>query len=131
MATVSGRVIFDRDRSASITAGDSGISNVPVVLQNTVTNVGLVVLTDPYGNYSFINVPNGSYRIMEAFGTLGGVPTPGNFATATVIPVPIGINLPLSFATNSPPDATNLNSVTPYTLLVTVTGVDLTNQNFF
>ncbi len=125
MATVSGRVIFDRDRSASITAGDSGISNVPVVLQNTVTNVGLVVLTDSYGNYSFINVPNGSYRIVEAFGI------PGNFATATVVPVPIGTNLPLSFATNSPPGATNLNSVTPYTPLVTVTGVDLTNQNFF
>ncbi len=57
MATISGRVVFDRDRSATINAGDSGIANVPVVLQNTATDVRLVVLTDTNGNYSFINVP--------------------------------------------------------------------------
>jgi uncharacterized repeat protein (TIGR01451 family) len=130
MATISGRVIFDRDRSATINAGDSGIANVPVVLQNTTTNVGLVVLTDINGNYSFINIPNGNYRIVEAFGTPGGVPTPGDFSTAVVIPVPIGANPPISFATNPPPGSTNLDSVTPDTLLVTVTGANLTNENF-
>ncbi len=56
MATISGRVVFDRDRSATINAGDSGIANVPIVLQNTATDVRLVVLTDANGNYSFINV---------------------------------------------------------------------------
>ena len=129
MATVSGRVVFDRNRSATIDAGDSGIANVPVVLQNTATNVGLAVLTDANGNYSFINVPNGNYRIVEAFGT-GGVPTPGNFATAVVIPIPVGANPPISFATNPPPGSTNLDSLTPDTLFVTVTGADLTNENF-
>ncbi|WP_349946040.1 DUF11 domain-containing protein [Lacrimispora sp. BS-2] len=34
MATVSGQIIFDRNRSAAMDAGDSGIANVPVVLQN-------------------------------------------------------------------------------------------------
>ena len=34
MANITGRVIFDRDRSASITSGDSGIANVSIVLQN-------------------------------------------------------------------------------------------------
>lgn len=129
MATTSGRVVFDRNRSATIDVGDSGIANVPVVLQNTVTNVGLVVLTDANGNYSFINVPNGSYRIVEAFGTPGGVPTPGGFTTAVVIPVPTGANPPLSFATNPPPGATNLDSLTPDTILVNVLA-DLINQNF-
>lgn len=28
MVTISGRVVFDRDRSATINAGDSGIANV-------------------------------------------------------------------------------------------------------
>jgi len=130
MATVSGRVIFDRDRSATINAGDSGIANVPVVLQNTVTNARLVVLTDANGNYSFINVPNGDYRIVQSFGTPGGVLTPGDFNNAVVGPVPVGTNPPISFATNPPPGSTNLDSLTPDTLLVTVTGANLTNENF-
>ena len=67
MATISGRVIFDRDRSASFSSGDSGIAGIPVVLQNTATNVRLTVLTDASGNYTFLNVPNGDYRIVESF----------------------------------------------------------------
>ncbi|WP_460285307.1 SdrD B-like domain-containing protein [Clostridium sporogenes] len=130
MATISGRVVFDRDRSATINAGDSGIANVPVVLQNTASGLRLVVLTDVNGNYSFINVPNGDYRIVQSFGTPGGVPTPGNFNNAVVGPVPVGTNPPISFATNPPPGSTNLDSLTPDTLLVTVTGGDLTNENF-
>lgn len=131
MATISGQVIFDRDRSASITAGDSGIANIPVVLQNVATNLRLVVNTDANGNYSFINVPNGDYRIVESFGTPGGVTPPGNFNNAVVGSVPPGVNPPISSVTNPPPGTTNLDSVTPDTLLVTVTGANLTNQNFF
>ncbi|APF27163.1 hypothetical protein NPD7_2002 [Clostridium sporogenes] len=130
MATISGRVVFDRDRSATINAGDSGIANVPVVLQNIATDVRLVVLTDANGNYSFINVPNGDYRIVQSFGTPGGVPTPGNFNNAVVGPVPVGTNPPISFVSDPPPGSTNLDSLTPDTLLVTVTGADLTNENF-
>ncbi len=130
MATISGRVVFDRDRSATINAGDSGLANVPVVLQNIATGARLVVLTDANGNYSFINVPNGDYRIVQSYGTTGGVPTPGDFSTAVVGPVPVGTNPPISFATDPPPGSTNLDSVTPDTLLVTVTGANLTNENF-
>ncbi|MHB8035289.1 cell surface protein [Clostridium botulinum] len=130
MATISGRVVFDRDRSATINAGDSGIANVPIVLQNTATDVKLVVLTDANGNYSFINVPNGDYRIVQSFGTPGDVPTPGDFNNAVVGPVPVGTNPPISFASDPPPGSTNLDSLTPDILLVTVTGVDLTNENF-
>ncbi len=86
MATILGRVIFDRNRSATIDGGDSGIANVPVVLQNTATGDRLIVLTDVNGDYSFINVPNGDYRIVESYGTTGGVPTPGDFTTAVVGP---------------------------------------------
>ena len=130
MATISGRVVFDRDRSATINAGDSGIANVPVVLQNTATDVRLVVLTDANGNYSFINVPDGNYRIVESYGTTGGVSTPGDFNTAVVGPIPTGEDPPISFATNPPIGSTNLDSLTPDTLLITVSGADLTNENF-
>ena len=57
MATVSGQIVFDRNRSATIDSGDSGIANIPVVLQDIATGVRLVVLTDASGNYVFTNVP--------------------------------------------------------------------------
>lgn len=79
MATISGRVIFDRDRSLTFSSGDSGLANIPIVLQNVDTAARLTVLTDANGNYAFINVPNGSYRIVESYGTPGGVPHGGFF----------------------------------------------------
>lgn len=130
MAIVSGRVIFDRDRSNSISAGDSGIANIPVVLQNAATNEKLTVLTDVNGNYSFINVPDGNYRIVESYGAPGGISTPGDFNNAVSGSIPPGVNPPIT-AVNSPPaGSTDLDSVTPDTLLVTVSGADLVNQNF-
>ena len=131
MATISGRVIFDRDRSATFSGGDSGLANIPVVLQNIETAARLTVLTDAGGGYSFINVPNGSYRIVESYGAPGGVPSPGDFSAAAAGSVPPGVNPPVTAAANPPPGATNLDSVTPDTLLVTVTGGDLNNQDFY
>ncbi|WP_107602818.1 DUF11 domain-containing protein [Clostridioides difficile] len=129
MATVSGQIVFDRNRSATIDSGDSGIANVPVVLQDIATGVRLTVLTNASGNYVFTNVPNGNYRIVEAFGTTGGVPTPGNFAAAIVGPVPIAEIPPISSVINPPIGSTNLDGTTPNTLLITVAGSDITNQN--
>lgn len=130
MATISGRVIFDRDRSATISGGDSGLANIPVVLQNISTSLRLTVLTDSAGNYSFINVPNGEYRIVESYGTTGGFATPGDFSLAEPGSIPQGINPPITAAGNPPAGATNLDSVTPDTLYVTVTSAGLSNQNF-
>lgn len=130
MATISGRVIFDRDRSATISGGDSGLAAIPVVLQNISTNVRLTVLTDSAGNYSFINVPDGQYRIVESYGTSGGVPTPGDFSLASAGSVPLGVNPPVSSAPNPPPGTTNLDSVTPDTLFITVFGINQSNLNF-
>jgi len=128
MATVSGRILFDRARTASPALATAGLANVPVVLQNTATNERLAVFTDINGNYSFINVPNGNYRIVEAFGT-PAVATPGNFSNAVVGAVPSGVVPPIGFAPNPPPGSTNLDCVTPNTLLVTVSGANLTNQD--
>lgn len=130
MATISGRVIFDRNRSASISSGDSGIANIPVVLQNIATNARLTVLTDSNGNYSFINVPDGNYRIVESFGAAGGLPTPGDFNNAASGSIPQGVNPPITAVSNPPAGSTNLDSVTPDTLFVTVEGSNITNQDF-
>ena len=130
MAAVSGRVIFDRDRSASISSGDTGIAGIPVVLQNISTNERLTVLTDANGNYSFINVPEGNYRIVESYGTMGGVLSPGDFEEAVIGSIPEGVNPPITTVTNPPAGSNNLDSVTPDTLFVTVSGPDVTNQYF-
>ena len=131
MATISGSVIFDRDRSLSISSQDSGIAGIPVVLQNTVSGMRLVVLTDTNGNYSFINVADGSYRIVEAYGETGGVTSPGDFANAVVGNIPEGVNPPVSAVSNPPTGTINIDSLTPDTLFVTVAGNELTNQNFY
>lgn len=131
MPTVSGRVIFDRDRSLTVSTGDSGIAGIPVVLQDTATGLRVTVNTDASGNYAFVNVPNGTYRIVEAYGTPGGVVYPGDFANAQVGGIPVGTNPPISSVTNPPTGSTNLDSITPDTLFITVAGADIGNQNFF
>lgn len=117
--------------SLSISSQDSGIAGIPVVLQNTVSGMRLVVLTDTNGNYSFINVADGSYRIVEAYGETGGVTSPGDFANAVVGNIPEGVNPPVSAVSNPPTGTTNIDSLTPDTLFVTVAGNELTNQNFY
>ena len=130
MATLSGRVVFDRDRSATISSGDTGLANVPVVLQNINDGTRLVVLTDSNGNYAFNNVPPGDYRLVESYTSADGIPTPGDFAMADIGPIPEGGNPPISYATNPPVESTNLDSLTPDTMLLTLNGSDISDLNF-
>jgi uncharacterized repeat protein (TIGR01451 family) len=109
----------------------AGIADVPIVLQSIPGGLRITALTASNGNYSFINVPNGDYRIVEAYGTTGGVPSPADFNNAVTGPVPTAAVPPLSFISNPPTGATNLDCVTPNTLLVTVNNSDLINQNIF
>ena len=130
MVTISGRLEFDRNRTAVSSPFLTGIAGVAIVLQNTLTEERLAVLTDANGNYSFINVPNGDYRIVESFGYTPAVQTPGDFSGASVGPIPVGTVPPISFVSNPPPGSTNLDNLIPNTILVTVTGADLINQDF-
>ena len=56
MATISGRVIFDRDRSLTFSAGDAGLANIPIVLQNVETTARLTVLTDAGGAGEYLSI---------------------------------------------------------------------------
>lgn len=129
MAVVSGRVLFDRNRTASSASSTEGIANVPVVLQNVVTNARLSVYTNSNGEYSFINVPNGSYRVVESFGT-PAVNTPGDFNNAVVGGVPIGAMPPINYVSNPPTGSTNLDATTPNTVFITVNGANISNVDF-
>lgn len=128
MATVSGKLLYDGVRTADLNLTGPGLANVPIMLQNTATNDALVVLTDADGSYSFINVPDGNYRVVEVYGTPGGA-SPGDFSGATPLAPQIAVMPPISAAPNPPADATNLDATTPTTLLFTVAGADVPNRN--
>ncbi|MEG2868800.1 MAG: SdrD B-like domain-containing protein, partial [Terrisporobacter sp.] len=129
MAIISGSVIFDKNRSSTIDLGETGLPGVSIVLQDTVSKKRLTVLTDANGNYSFINVPDGDYIIVESYG-LTGVVTPADFSTSVVGPVPVGLDPPISIATSPPAGATNLDSTSPNTLSVKIAGANPPVQNF-
>ncbi|MCL2203853.1 MAG: hypothetical protein FWB88_07940 [Defluviitaleaceae bacterium] len=126
MASVSGRVLYDATRTAAPPGTMTGIAQVPVVLQNVATGVQLGVLTDADGNFSFLNVPPGDYRIVEAYHH-DGVPSPGDFATAVPGAVPRGLVPPISYVANPPAGATDLDCTLPNTLFISVTDAGVGN----
>ena len=130
MPTVSGRLIYDNKRTAVKSSSYPGIANVPIVLQNTTTGLILAVLTDANGNYSFNNVPSGNYQIVERYGYTPAYPTPGDF---TIVKYENflngGVTPPISYVNNPPPGATNLDCITPNTILITVSVADSNNND--
>ena len=126
MATISGSLLFDSQRTAAPPTNMAGIANVPIVLQNIATDDKLAVLTDIDGNYSFINVPDGNYRVVESYHSYG-ISSPGNFDLAVPGSVPSGVVPPISYAPSLLVNATNLDCTTPNTLLISVSGSDIDN----
>jgi len=126
MATVSGTLLFDKARTAAPPTGMSGIANVAIVLQNTLTTNMLAVMTDSSGNFQFQNVSNASYRLVESYG-LVGVTTPGDFTSAAPGDVAVAAVPPISFAPSPPAGATNLDCTSQNTLLFSVTGANISN----
>ena len=132
MATVSGSLLFDRNRTSVASTSMAGIPNVPIVLQDTTSGNMAAVLTDASGNFSFTDVPNGSYQLVEAYGTAASATGTIDWgANATVWPMLNGGTVPpISYVTNPPTGATNLDCTIRNTRLITVTGANLTAQNF-
>ncbi len=128
MAAISGVLRFDKKRTGVSSSNLTGIANVPIVLQNTGTNEMLSVYTDANGYYAFTNVPNGNYRIVEAYGMAASA-SPGNLSAAAAGSPVKSVFPPITFASDPPAGATNLDAVTPSALLVTAAGADITGQD--
>jgi uncharacterized repeat protein (TIGR01451 family) len=67
-SSISGKVFADFDHLGAFNAPDVGIVNVPVRLQGTTFDGALIditINTDAAGNYSFIGLPQGVYRVTE------------------------------------------------------------------
>jgi len=129
MFNVTGYVYFDRLRTNN-ESGLEGMSNVPVVLQSTSEPFNrLTVLTSDNGEYAFSNVPNGEYRIVEAYGETD-ISSSGDFNDAIPGSIPNAEVPPVSFAPNPPTEATNLDCVTPNTIFINIADADLNGINF-
>ncbi len=134
---VSGRVLFSPNNIANVYDNSViPIANVPVILQEqgntsaigSTTGLGVAVLTDSNGNFTFTDVPSGSYRLVEAWGynvTISGVASYITSTNITVTPKDPSI----SAVTNLPANTNHIHSLSPNTLFITVSG-DITNQFF-
>jgi hypothetical protein len=81
-ATLSGTVFNDLNRDGSQESGEPGLAGVLMTLTGTDLNGNHVVLTattDQYGNFTFSNVPAGSYMLQQSAvaNLLYGQGTPG------------------------------------------------------
>ncbi|MGL4337939.1 MAG: hypothetical protein ACRCST_13680 [Turicibacter sp.] len=129
MPTISGYLYFNADRKFSVKVG---IANIPIILQNTVTNEGVVALTKTSGDFSFTNVPSGSYRLVEAFGTLGGRISPVDFSLfKTILSTPIPKDPPISSVPTRPTGTTRIDSISPNTIFLTVSTSNIANLLFY
>lgn len=127
---IAGYVYFDLRRDFGATSALQGIPGVPVVLQNyDAPHERLAVYTDNTGRYEFTEVPAGGYFIVEAYGE-SAVQSPGDFTEAVSGPLATAAVPPISFVPNAPASATNLDCVTPNTLIVTVGADNLVDQDF-
>ena len=131
MPSVSGRVVFDINRNANISGAVTGIAGLPVALQNTVTFYTVAAMTGTLGEYTFLNVPAGSYKIIESYALQGAVPTPADFAAASYRVLPPARTPPIGDVPSPPPGATIVDCVTPNTILITVAAADIANQYIF
>lgn len=130
MPTISGNVFYTPTNDLVPVIG---IPNVPVVLRDPFALNGAIALTDVNGEFVFMNVPNGTYQLIEAWGTPGGIATPVNYP-ASLTPMPAAPNEaepPLSAITVAPPPlADMLMAISPNLLNLTVSG-DLASQYFY
>lgn len=80
---VSGIVFRDTDRDGTLDGGEPPIPGVTVQLIDASGTVVRTTTTDTSGNYTFPNVPPGTYTIRELQPTGYGNPTAGPFAPDT------------------------------------------------
>ncbi|MCL2861814.1 MAG: hypothetical protein FWE22_05335 [Firmicutes bacterium] len=142
MSTVSGTLHYDGNRTAAVATATAAISNVPIVLQDTISGNAVAVLTDSTGAFSFTGVPNGSYQVVESYGfTFDGVTPISASGTVDWIVNQVAVMLnggtvpPLSDNNHTyvsvPPvsSITHLDCTVRNTYLETVTG-NITGINF-
>jgi SdrD B-like domain/IPTL-CTERM motif len=102
-ASVSGAVFLDPNRSGSRDPAETGAGSITVSLLSPAGVVIATTTTDASGNYTFTNIPAGTYTVVISGAPTGtAITTPLNTvvvpATGAVAAAPIGLVLGLSVA---------------------------------
>jgi uncharacterized repeat protein (TIGR01451 family) len=85
--SISGRVWRDADRDGNLDGAEVGIANVTISLSGTDTLGNAVTrstTTDPTGNYSFADLPAGTYTLTETQPTGYGSTTPNTISGVVI-----------------------------------------------
>ncbi|RMH16100.1 MAG: DUF11 domain-containing protein, partial [Gammaproteobacteria bacterium] len=83
-ATITGKIFSDTNGDALLTAGETGLSGIPVELLNLFGTVIANSTTTALGDYSFTNLPGGRYQIRVATAPTGFDVTTTQPLTVTV-----------------------------------------------
>ena len=75
--TITGMKWHDTDGNGIKDGSETGLANWQILLTDTLYNIIDSAFTDPVGNYSFSNVPSGTYRVLE-LGQSGWIQTGGS-----------------------------------------------------
>lgn len=95
-STISGRVFLDQNNNGVQNGADTGISGVTVELLNVGSTVIATQTTDASGNYSFNNLPPGTYSVREPTqpaNTNNGVTVAGGVANGGTSGTPTGVGV--------------------------------------
>ena len=79
---ISGRAFKDADMDGVNDNTEAGISGLPIVLRDSLNGTCVSTRTDGQGNYRFLSVPNGNYRLYEASRETTPVPQVCSIAAA-------------------------------------------------
>ncbi|WP_053984712.1 DUF11 domain-containing protein [Niameybacter massiliensis] len=133
---ISGNVAFVPSGVPQVTSDSKAVANIYMALQEkgdisvsgTFTGLGIITKTDSNGDFIFNNIPTGEYRVVEAAGyTVNTINDEWNKATSiTVTPQDPDV----SVIDGVPSDTTNIMSLTPNTVYITVTTSDISDIQF-
>lgn len=87
-ATLSGRVWRDIDRDGVLDAGEVGIASVTITLSGTDTlgaAVSRSTTTNGTGNFSFVDLPSGTFQVVETQPTGFGSSTPNTISGIALV----------------------------------------------
>lgn len=134
---ISGQLVFNPNSQPNQPAQNQPVANIAIALQTqgntsvagTFTGTGIVVTTDSAGNFTFIDVTAGSYRVVEAAGYAGAISATGSWQEAALISV-TPADPPVAAITSPPAETNRINSLSPNTLYVTVDTSDITGLKF-
>ena len=128
---VSGSLIFNPSSDARIeNTSNTPIVNIPIALIDVSTNRGVIALTDNLGEFQFINVPSGNYKLVEAALQNGGVSSPADYSNNSLLTNVIPKDPDISKVSKPPTNTTDIVSLSPNTVYLEVSNSDVSGLFF-